>query len=70
MKEKIITRRDFLGVAAGTAMAATLGAGILGEAKAEPTARVVLIRNAEVVASDGPKLCAENLQVWECVGTS
>ena len=34
-------------------MAATLGAGILGEAKAEPTARVVLIRNAEVVGSDG-----------------
>jgi hypothetical protein len=53
MKEKIITRRDFLGVAAGTAMAATLGAGLLGEAKAEPTARVVLIRNAEVVGSDG-----------------
>jgi hypothetical protein len=53
MKEKIITRRDFLGVAAGTAMAATLGAGIPGEAKAEPTARVVLIRNAEVVGSDG-----------------
>ena len=53
MEEKIITRRDFLGVAAGTAVAATLGAGILGEAKAESTARVVLIRNAEVVASDG-----------------
>jgi len=52
MKEKIITRRDFLGVAAGTAAAATLGAGILGEAKAEPTATVVLIRNAEVVGSD------------------
>ncbi len=53
MEEKIITRRDFLGVAAGTAMAATLGTGILGEAKAEPTARVVLIRNAEAVGSDG-----------------
>jgi hypothetical protein len=53
MKERIITRRDFLGVAAGTAMAATLGAGILGEAGAEPTARVVLIRNAEAVRSDG-----------------
>ena len=50
MEEKIITRRDFLRVAAGTAVAATLGAGILGEAKAEPTARVVLIRNAEVLA--------------------
>ncbi len=53
MAEKIITRRDFFGVAAGTAVAATLGAGILGEAMAEPTARVVLIRNAEVVGSDG-----------------
>jgi hypothetical protein len=61
MKEKIITRRDFLGVAAGTAMAATLGAGIPGEAKAEPTARVVLIRNAEVVGSDG-KIRGEILQ--------
>ena len=29
MEEKIITRRDFLRVAAGTAMAATLGPGIL-----------------------------------------
>ena len=61
MEEKIITRRDFLGVAAGTAMAATLGTGILGEAKAEPTARVVLIRNAEVVGSDG-KVQGEILQ--------
>jgi hypothetical protein len=49
MKEKIITRRDFLRVTAGTAMAATLGSGILGEALAEPTAKVVLIRNAEVL---------------------
>ena len=53
MEEKIITRRDFLRVAAGTAMAATLGAGGLGEAKAEPAARVVLVRNAEAVGSDG-----------------
>jgi anaerobic selenocysteine-containing dehydrogenase len=38
MGETIITRRDFLKVAAGTAMAATLGSGVLGEAKAaEPT---------------------------------
>jgi hypothetical protein len=49
MEEKIITRRDFLRVAGGTAMAAALGAGILGEARAEPTAKVVLIRNAEVL---------------------
>ncbi|MEW6530530.1 MAG: DUF362 domain-containing protein [Thermodesulfobacteriota bacterium] len=61
MKERIITRRDFLGVAAGTAMAATLGGGILEEVKAEPTARVVLIRNAEVVGSDG-KVQGEILQ--------
>ncbi len=53
MAEKGLTRRDFLLVAAGTAMAATLGAGIPGEAKAEPTAKVVLIRHAEVVGSDG-----------------
>ena len=49
MKEKIITRRDFLLVTAGTAMAATLGSGILREARAEQTAKVVLIRNAEVL---------------------
>jgi hypothetical protein len=53
MKTKTITRRNFLRVAAGTAMAATLGAGCLGEAKAEATAKVVLIRNAEAVGSDG-----------------
>ena len=50
MEEKIITRRDFLRVTAGTAVAATLGSGIiLGEARTEPTAKVVLIRNAEVL---------------------
>ncbi len=49
MEDKIITRRDFLRVTAGTAMAATLGSGILGEARAEQTAKVVLIRNAEVL---------------------
>jgi hypothetical protein len=50
MKEKIFTRRDFLRSAAGTAVAAALGPGLLGEAQAEPTAKVVLIRNAEVLA--------------------
>jgi len=49
MEEKIITRRDFLRVTAGTAMVATLGSGILREARAEPTTKVVLIRNAEVL---------------------
>jgi hypothetical protein len=53
MKEKNITRRDFLRVAAGTTMAATLGSGILGEARAEPTAKVILIRNAEVLGDQG-----------------
>jgi hypothetical protein len=50
MKEGIITRRDFLRGAAGTAVAAALGPGILGEAQAQPTAKVVLIRNADVLA--------------------
>ena len=49
MKEKTITRRDFLRVAAGTTIAATLGSGIPGEGRTEPLARVVLIRNAEAL---------------------
>lgn len=53
MKEKTITRRDFLRVAAGTTIAATLGSGDHWEAQAEPLARVVLIRNADVVGSGG-----------------
>ncbi len=61
MEEKIITRRDFLRIAAGTAMAATLGSGIPGEALAEPTAKVVLIRNAEVVGGQD-KIQGEILQ--------
>ena len=50
MKEKIITRRDFLRAAAGTAAAAALGPGILKEARAQATAKVVLIRKADVLA--------------------
>jgi hypothetical protein len=50
MEEKVITRRDFLRAAAGTAVAAALGPGILGEAQAQPTSKVILIRNAEVLA--------------------
>ena len=53
MEEKIITRRDFLHVAAGTTMAATLGIGSLGEALPEPSAKVILIRNAEVLDGGG-----------------
>jgi hypothetical protein len=48
MEEKIITRRDFLRGAAGTAVAAALGPGIPKETQAQPTAKVVLIRNAEM----------------------
>jgi len=50
MEERIITRRDFLRGAAGTAVAAALGPVILAEAQAQPTAKVVLIRNADVLA--------------------
>lgn len=51
MNENAITRRDFLRVAAGTAMAASLGAAI--EAGGEGTAKVVLIRNADVLSPQG-----------------
>jgi hypothetical protein len=61
MKEKTITRRDFLRVTAGTAMAATLGSGILREARAEQTAKVILIRNAGVLGPQD-KVKAEILQ--------
>jgi hypothetical protein len=53
MENKTITRRDFLKAAAGTAVAATLGTGILGEARADAAATVVLVRSAEVLAGDG-----------------
>ncbi len=53
MGERMITRRDFLRAAAGTAVAATLGSELLGEARAESTAKVILIRNAEVLGGDG-----------------
>ncbi len=61
MKDKKITRRDFLRAAAGTAMAATLGTGIAGEGRAEPLAKVVLIRNAEVIGNQG-QIRGENLK--------
>jgi len=61
MKERIITRRDFLRVAAGATMATTFGSGILREARAEPTAKVVLIRNPEVLR-DQEKIQVEILQ--------
>lgn len=49
MRQKMITRRDFLRVTAGTAVAATLGPVIPGQARAEQTAKVVLIRDAGVL---------------------
>ena len=53
MSEKTITRRDFLRAAAGTTMAAALGPGTPGEARAESAAKVVLIRNADVLDRKG-----------------
>jgi len=61
MKDGIITRRDFLRVTAGAAVTTALGSGVVGEARAEPTARVVLIRNAEVLGRQG-KVQGEILQ--------
>jgi len=61
MKEKTITRRDFLRVAAGTTLATTLGSGILRETRAESTSKVVLIRNAEIIDKQG-KMREEILQ--------
>jgi len=53
MDERVITRRDFLRRAAGTAVAAALGPGVLKEAQAESAAKVVLIRNAGVLEQPG-----------------
>jgi len=54
MGEAMITRRDFLRVAAGTAAAATLGGvAFAAEAPSEAAARVVLVRHAEAVGSGG-----------------
>jgi hypothetical protein len=53
MEETVITRRDFLRAAAGTAVAATLGGAVIPEARSEATAKVVLIRHAAVVGNDG-----------------
>jgi len=61
MSEKVITRRDFLRGAAGTALAAAVGTAIPAAAKAEPKARVVLIRNADVLGRNG-KLQEEIVQ--------
>ncbi len=49
MRGNIITRRNFLRVTAGAAMTAALGTRVPPEAHAEPTAKVVLVRNAGVL---------------------
>jgi len=46
---RIITRRDFLRGAAGAALAAALSSPIRGEAQGEQKAKVVLVRNHEVL---------------------
>ncbi|KPK87139.1 MAG: hypothetical protein AMJ94_17460 [Deltaproteobacteria bacterium SM23_61] len=61
MSEKAVTRRDFLRGAAGTALAAAVGTAIPAAAKAEPKARVVLIRHADVLGRNG-KLQEEIVQ--------
>ena len=53
MKNQSITRRDFLRIAAGTTVTASLGSGVVGEARAEAAARVVLIRNAGAIGEQG-----------------
>lgn len=53
MEERVITRRDCLRGTAGTALAAALEAGLPAKAKAEPKAKVVLIRHSEVLGRDG-----------------
>jgi hypothetical protein len=55
MKDDLtITRRDFLRGAAGVLVSAALGTGIPVESGAGEKARVILIRNADVVTADGP----------------
>jgi len=49
MEERVITRRDFLRGAAGTALAAAMGGGTAEKAEAQPRVKVVLIRQAEVL---------------------
>ena len=49
MEERVITRRDFLRGAAGTALDAAMGGGTAEKAEAQPRAKVVLIRQAEVL---------------------
>ena len=52
-EEKIITRRDFLRGTAGAALTVALHSGIAAAAQAEPKAKVVLIRDPEVLTAGG-----------------
>jgi hypothetical protein len=61
MKTQHLTRRDFLRLTAGTAVAASLGAGIARAARAETSAKVVLIRHADAVGAQG-KMNGEVIQ--------
>ena len=60
-KERFITRRDFIRGTAGAALATALGAGAAPEARAEKTAKVVLIRDAKALNEKG-EIQAENIQ--------
>ena len=51
-EERVITRRDFFRAAAGVTVATALGTGIAGETKAEPKAKVVLIRDPQVLTKE------------------
>lgn len=54
MKDDLaITRRDFLRGAAGVLAGAALGSGLPSSSSAQEKARVVLVRNADVVSADG-----------------
>jgi hypothetical protein len=61
MKTQHLTRRDFLRLTAGTTVAASLGAGIAREARAETSAKVVLFRHPDAVAEQG-KMNGEVIQ--------
>lgn len=53
MERKIITRRDFLRGTAGMAISATLSAGLPEAGRAEGLAKVILIRDANVLNKAG-----------------
>jgi hypothetical protein len=60
-KARFITRRDFIRGTAGAALATALGAGAALEARAEKTAKVVLIRDAKALNEKG-EIRAETIQ--------